>query len=213
MSLLNKIINLLYRQKYNKILSQISHFRNIEGWLTDKEAYGLYNIASKIPINGIVVEIGSWKGKSTYCIANGLKKGTIYAIDPFNAEGEAGSKEIYLANKGDKPLIEQFQTNILPAKGKNKIETLPGYSNQFINQFQQIDFLFIDGDHSIEGCKFDFQNFSKFIRIGGFLAFHDYYPDRDDLGPTWVIKNLLETSKNFAFFRIYDSLWVAKRIV
>ena len=213
MNFINNIKGYLLKRKYQNALQIINNYRNIDGWLTDKEAYGLYNISGKLPEKGVVVEIGSWKGKSTYCIAKGLKKGVIFAIDPFNAEGEAGSKEIYEENKGTQPLIDQFQDNMKLAKGNNSIEILQGYSNQFADHFQKIDFLFIDGDHSIEGCQYDYQTFSGIVKIGGYIAFHDFYSDRDDLGPTWVIKNLVNNDTRFVFFRQYDSLWVAKRVL
>lgn len=208
----SKLKTRLIIYKRQQVLKIIGYFRNIEGWLSDKEAIGLYLIARKLSKNSIIVEIGSWKGKSTFCIDKGLKKGTIYAIDPFNAEGESGSKEIYEANKGTQPLINQFQDNIKLANSNNKIEILKGYSNQFADYFKEIDFLFIDGDHSIEGCKYDYETFSGFVKVGGFLAFHDYDPERFDLGPTWVINNRLKNNHDFAFYKSYDSLWIAKRI-
>lgn len=36
-----------------------------------------------------------------------------------------------------------------------------------------IDFLFIDGDHSYEGVKQDFEMYAPFVRPGGIIAFHD----------------------------------------
>jgi len=38
---------------------------------------------------------------------------------------------------------------------------------------QKIDFLFIDGDHTYEGIKKDFQMYSPLVRKGGLIAFHD----------------------------------------
>jgi cephalosporin hydroxylase len=37
----------------------------------------------------------------------------------------------------------------------------------------QLDFLFIDGDHSYEGVKKDFEMYSPLVRKGGIIAFHD----------------------------------------
>ena len=37
----------------------------------------------------------------------------------------------------------------------------------------QIDFLFIDGDHTYEGCKADYLNYGPLVRAGGVIAFHD----------------------------------------
>jgi predicted O-methyltransferase YrrM len=36
-----------------------------------------------------------------------------------------------------------------------------------------IDFLFIDGDHTYEGVKMDFDMYSPLVRKGGLVAFHD----------------------------------------
>jgi predicted O-methyltransferase YrrM len=38
---------------------------------------------------------------------------------------------------------------------------------------EQIDFLFIDGDHSYEGVKMDFEMHSPLVKKGGLIAFHD----------------------------------------
>ena len=39
-----------------------------------------------------------------------------------------------------------------------------------------IDFLFIDGDHTYEGVKKDFEMYSPLVRDGGVVAFHDIVP-------------------------------------
>lgn len=38
---------------------------------------------------------------------------------------------------------------------------------------EQVDFLFIDGDHTYEGVKSDYIMYSNFVRKGGIIAFHD----------------------------------------
>jgi len=40
----------------------------------------------------------------------------------------------------------------------------------------KVDFLFIDGDHSYEGVKQDFQMYGKLVKPGGIVAFHDICP-------------------------------------
>lgn len=39
-----------------------------------------------------------------------------------------------------------------------------------------LDFLFIDGDHTYEGVKKDFEMYSPLVRKGGIIAFHDIVP-------------------------------------
>ena len=210
--MVRKIRNHLYRRKYFNALGKIAEFRNIEGWLTDREAYGLYNIARKLSRNCKVVEIGSWKGKSTFCIAKGIRKGTIYAIDPFNADGEDESKGIYSASAGSVPLIDQFRKNLSDIPPTVRIEPLEGYSSNFRDRIDSFNMLFIDGDHSFEGCLADYQNYAGKLEKGGFLVFHDYDPVRKDLGPTRVIEEYIINDPQFRHYRNYDSLWVGQKL-
>ena len=41
---------------------------------------------------------------------------------------------------------------------------------------EPVDFLFIDGDHSYEGVRRDFELYSPLVRPGGLVAFHDVAP-------------------------------------
>lgn len=45
-----------------------------------------------------------------------------------------------------------------------------------------VDFLFIDGDHSYEGVKKDFQMYSELVKPGGIIAFHDIVPHSSKIG-------------------------------
>ncbi len=195
------------------ILKKIDKFHSLDGWLTDKEAVGLYSIASRLSRNATVVEIGSWQGKSTFCIAKGLASGIVYAIDPFNADGgfDVESDREYKQKKGSEDLLENFTSNMERLEVLKKIVVKQGYSYQFQGDISSINFLFIDGDHSIEGCKTDFDLYSPKIIPGGFIAFHDYYEERNDLGPTYVIKNIVRKHDNFKFYKQYDTLWIAKK--
>jgi cephalosporin hydroxylase len=51
-----------------------------------------------------------------------------------------------------------------PAFKRRVAETLNG---------RQVDFLFIDGDHSESGVARDYEDYREFVRPGGIIAFHD----------------------------------------
>lgn len=187
-------------------------YRRINGWLSPQEAIGLYKAARSLPENATLVEIGSWQGKSTYCILSGLKSGKLYAIDPFNASGgEDWNENEYKEKAQGIDLLETFKTNVRKFFDAGKVEVRKGFSNQFHDEFEQIDFLFIDGDHSIKGCKEDYDLYAQKVNKGGYIAFHDYYPDRPDLGPTHVINEIINKENSFTFFGNYDSLWIGRR--
>ena len=194
------------------ILQRIKAYKMIEGWLTEYEAQSLYQMARRLrKQDSTVVELGSWKGKRTYCLAKGLRNGTVYAIDPFDGSGEPGSFELYQQSKGLTPLMDQFTRTMTDLGVIGKIRTLVGPSERFAGQISSIDLLFIDGDHSMEACERDFENYTPYLIPGGYLLFHDFDPQRPQLGPTWVIQNKVLPSTRYEFIGLFDSLWVCRK--
>lgn len=207
-----KIKKILKYFKRQLIITKIHKYKTIDGWLAPLEAVGLYTFAKKVPKNGVVVEIGSWKGKSTYCLAKGVKPGVkIIAIDPFDYSGDPESEVLYKKSKNDINPLTEFTKNMEKLGVTKKIEIKKGLSKDFINQIKEIDLLFIDGDHSIEGCIYDYENYSPKIKPGGYLLFHDYNPGGKDVGPTWVIEKLVIPSKKYQKVDTYDSVCVFKK--
>ena len=45
-----------------------------------------------------------------------------------------------------------------------------------------LDFLFLDGDHTYEGVKQDFQMYSPLVKPKGLIAFHDIAPHPPETG-------------------------------
>lgn len=74
------------------------------------------------------------------------------------------------------------------ARDRQKVELVLADSHQpeTVRQIQQVlggrelDFLFIDGDHSYDGVKADFTMYAPLVRKGGWIAFHDIVPRRID---------------------------------
>lgn len=190
-------------------LLPIRHYESIEGWLTSREALALYRLARRLPTGARIVEIGSWKGKSTYCLAKGLRDGVLVAIDPFDGAGEAGHP--YETFKGEIPLVEQFRRNLSGRGVLEKIEIKAGRSSEFAGRVGTIDLLFIDGDHSIEGCRYDFEAFAPSVKAQGLLAFHDYNQRRSELGPTWVVENLVKPAEEWKPMGKWDTLVAFRR--
>jgi predicted O-methyltransferase YrrM len=208
-----KLLKSFFQNMANKAkFANIAAYECIDGFLQPNEAFTLYKTARNLPPDSVIVEIGSWKGKSTYCLAKGLKSGKVCAIDPFDASGDAASASIYHQKKDKEPLIQQFKDNMEKLGVLDKIEILQGFSNDFVGKIPQIDFLFIDGDHSKEGCEFDFLSYAPYVKPGGYIALHDFYADRKDLGPTWVVENIIIPSKEYNFFGLFDSLWICQKL-
>ncbi|MCF8199343.1 MAG: class I SAM-dependent methyltransferase [Sulfuritalea sp.] len=88
-----------------------------------------------------------------------------------------------------KSLYEKFP----PASSACKVRLYSGDSHEpgFNSGIQralngrQVDFLFIDGDHTVEGVTADYEEYREFVRPGGVIAFHDIV-DRQSIASNQV---------------------------
>lgn len=112
-----------------------------------------------------IVEIGVAEGAS----ALGLRRfaspnATLHLIDPFLPSGKFPF--INLTKLVAKRHVNSF-------KG-GKVKWHYDYSFNVSKHWNKsIDFLFIDGDHSYEGCHRDWREWSPYVIQGGIVAFHD----------------------------------------
>ena len=133
---------------------------DIPGWLTDEEGAALYELAKRCTGRGVIVEIGSWKGKSTTCLGLGSKAGAnvrIYAIDP-HADYRFG----------------EFKDNIERAGIADLVTPIQSLSQPAADDFHEpIELLFVDGSHEYEDVLEDFEKWVPKVLDGGFVAIHD----------------------------------------
>lgn len=188
-------------------LSEIS--KNIDGWLNDMEGVALYAVAKYGPEKGNVVEIGSFKGKSTVWIAKGLKSANrekVFAIDPHtgsveNKPGHRFSKN--MPSSGSTKSL--FLRNLKKYEIKDWVIPLTETSQKALEAWggSPIRLLFIDGDHRYRFVEKDFLGWERFLVRGGIIAFHDYgvWP-----GPTEVVDRYLRRSSNYTPIGFIKSL-------
>jgi len=144
----------------------------VDGWLHPDEGRLLYRLAQQCTGRGTIVEIGSWKGKSTIWISYGSKAGSnakIHAIDPHT-----GSPEHSEMFNGKVWTFEEFQRNIENAKVRDMVIPHVDFSTSVAKTFTEpVEFIFIDGLHEFEGVRDDFEDWFPKVVNGGHMAFHD----------------------------------------
>lgn len=119
---------------------------HIDGWMSPSELNWLNERAKEMKS---IVEIGCWKGRSTYALLSGCP-GIVYCVDHF-----LGSSE----HQGMMPglnLREEFLSNMKPFK---KFILLHMRSNLASKVFQDgsVEMVFIDGSHEKEYVLEDLQ--------------------------------------------------------
>ena len=117
----------------------------------------------------VCVEIGSARGKSTCYIGLALKengRGKLYAIDPHQT-----------TNWNDRSSVDTLgliSQNLRDVGVHEQVEIVRKASDQAAQNWStKIDILFIDGDHSYEGVKRDWDLFAPHVREFGIVIFHD----------------------------------------
>jgi len=144
---------------------------SVDGWLHPKEARLLYRLASECRGRGAIVEIGSWKGKSTICLARGSLAGgkaSIHAIDPHT-----GSPE-HARAIGVVWTFDEFRRNIENAGMNEMVTPHVDFSSAVAKTFDEpVELIFVDGLHEYEGVKIDFDDWFPKVIEHGHMAFHD----------------------------------------
>ena len=118
----------------------------------------------------IVVEIGFGRGGTCWAWSKIGSVTNLICIDlpegPWGGEGFARtSATLQYIRDNSFPELSFIGGDSKDKKVYEKLEEVIGD--------EQIDFLMIDGDHSYEGVKKDYEIFSRKVRKGGLIAFHD----------------------------------------
>lgn len=118
----------------------------------------------------IVIEIGTSRGGTLFILSRLAGPGsTIISIDrPGAGFGEAYSAEHVDLFKLFPPAGQQLHVVSADSHDPRTVQRV-----RDLLKGQQVDLLFIDGDHTHEGVKADFEMFSPLVSRSGMIAFHD----------------------------------------
>jgi precorrin-6B methylase 2 len=148
---------------------------DVAGWLTEEEGRELARLAE----GKAVLEVGSYCGRSTICLAQQAK--FVTAVDTFDGRGTAGA--------GD--TLPLFQRNIRRHGAGEKVTVSRGESAAVLPNLPPVyDLVFIDGSHDRDSVLADAMAAQRLLRPGGVIAFHDYA--ETDPGVVLAVNELLD---------------------
>jgi len=140
-----------------------------------------------------------WELQETHMI----ESGEVYVVDAtngFNGEVDWSTKDSFLREKFNPKFINST--------------TEDAYYNFFVKRDIKIDYLHIDADHTFEGCKLDFDLYSKIMNPNGIISIHDtdkrywdtfetYEDEPHDTctGPSEVVS---EIDEDWQIFNLFD---------
>jgi predicted O-methyltransferase YrrM len=161
----------------------------------------------------VLVEIGVAEGGSAVSLREEMPAdGCLYLIDPFF--------------RGRLPFTSATRLvahRAVDSVSRGQVVWLEQYSFEAVRSWpaeRAIDLLFIDGDHSEQGCRRDWDEWHGFVRPGGYVIFHDSclfaggWTTPDD-GPVRVVQSLFHGARPLPGWRIVetaDSVVVVERL-
>jgi hypothetical protein len=169
----------------------------LPGMIWERELFSLFFLARQM---SSIVEIGSWKGKSTHALLSGCR-GIVFSVDNFKGsplELEEGGKEKEALTNNIK---ECFLKNIdgfwnFKLLEMESMEAARLFPNEFV------DMVFIDGDHRFESVKQDID--AWYPKCKKLLCGHDY--DRNHEGVMKAVEGC-----GHEFFTFAETMWGIKK--
>ncbi len=131
-------------------------------YLRKGEHQFLMGIVSQLKKNADILEIGTFKGQTAIFIAKIRKDINIITIDNHVGIPEEG----FYSSKEEVDLSIKYN-------GLSSQITHHMISSQAFFPKKKFDLIFIDGDHSYEGVKFDFEKFKQYLKEDGTIIIHD----------------------------------------
>jgi predicted O-methyltransferase YrrM len=151
------------------LLNEVSR---VEGYLAPNEMRFLALMAACPTARGEILEIGSFKGKSTIILAKASKLAgdtIINAVDPMTAPSETDPDL-----RGQASSFDDFERNLAEHRVADRVRFHQTFSHELAKTWDTpLRLLWIDGDHTYAGTKLDFDGFAPHLVDRGIVAIHD----------------------------------------
>jgi MMP 1-O-methyltransferase len=192
------------------------------GFMPPGEGLALHDAAAAYASRGPILEIGTYCGKSTIYLAAAARAAGQLTV---TIDHHRGSEE-------HQPGWEYHDPSLVdPAVGR--LDTLPTLRKTLANAGLEDDvvvivgrsrdvaalwrtplgMVFIDGGHTDEAARTDYEQWASHVAVGGALAIHDVFPDPADGGqaPYRIYQRALDSGA-FKQVRVEGSLRVLERL-
>ena len=175
----------------------IARAMELDGWLHPSQAQTLWCHAAAVSPPGTVVEIGSYRGRSTTVLAAAVADGVeVVAIDPHagNDRGPYQWHGTYDEGEGD---FARFHGNLAAAGVADRVRHVRRRSGDALDDVDgDVDVLFVDGAHAYRAARADIDRWGARVSPGGTMLVHDAYLS---VGVTLAIFRSLVPGTTFRF--------------
>jgi predicted O-methyltransferase YrrM len=169
----------------------------VDGWMTDQQARRLWDRASGLRPGDQIVEIGSFRGRSTVILASAAPEGVdLFAIDP-HAGNDRGPQEIEGYSEAAAVDHDVFHENLRTAGVDDRVRHLRAFSLDALGAVEgDVELLYIDGAHRVEPALADIRVWGGRVAPGGTMLIHDSF---SSVGVTLAILRALTLGRRFRY--------------
>jgi MMP 1-O-methyltransferase len=193
------------------------------GFMPCDEGEALYDAAMAVAVDGPLLEVGSYCGKSAvYLGAAARDRGRVlFSVDHHRGseENQAGwewhEPDLVDPEVGKIDTLPVFRRTVHDAGLEGTVVAVVGDSPAVAGNWSTpLALLFIDGGHGAEPARLDYEHWTPHVAPGGTLVIHDVFPDPADGGrpPYEQIYRPAIASGIFAERRAVGSLRVLERV-
>jgi predicted O-methyltransferase YrrM len=170
---------------------------DVDGWMTPGQASALRDAATRCPPGGRIVEIGSFRGRSTIVLATSAPADVeIVAIDP-HAGNDRGPQEIEGYHEAAADDHEVFNANLARAGVADRVRHVRAFSDVAHDEVDSpIDVLYIDGAHRYAPALADIRRWGARVAPDGAMLIHDSF---SSIGVTLAICRQLVCGRRFRY--------------
>lgn len=153
----------------------VAALAGVDGWLTEAQAERLWRAAGSVRPGGRIVEIGSFRGRSTIALAFGAPDAELVAIDP-HAGNDRGPREIHGFEDEAAEDHAVFHANLERAGVADRVRHVRRFAADAAREVAgPIDLLFVDGAHRLGPARDDLRRWGDRVVPGGRLLVHDAF--------------------------------------
>ena len=184
----------------------LAAFRAAPGFMPEDEGLALYRAAATVAPLGPLVEVGSYRGRSTILLAAAARTAGTHVV---TIDHHRGSEE-------HQPGWEYHDPDLVdPAVGR--VDTLPSFRHTIATSGLEdhviaivarsedvgrywrhgAGLVFVDGSHTDESAQRDYAAWAEHVVVGGLLAIHDVFADPTEGGqaPYRIYRRALESGR------------------
>ncbi|WP_244532950.1 class I SAM-dependent methyltransferase [Geitlerinema sp. PCC 9228] len=194
----------------------IEKVERVGGWFSELEILTLYRLVAALPDRSRILEVGSYRGRSSNAIGYGLQNSAkeLYCLDIWKNFQERGSLDAdptaYKIPKTDYGVFEDFLKNI--EWFSDRVRVMRGSTQQFQELLPQefFDLIFIDAAHDYENVRKDINIALQCLKPGGILCGHDYQKGKN-FGVIEAVQEIVFSNSEFVEFGSIEgtSIWFA----